>query len=895
MKQILERKKYITAVAKDTHVGIKLQSAQSVLMQESVVDDINEYEQYLKEKDSSTKYRLSFTVSPICSNVLFNAVTEIVYHEGSDDCVYVGKDGVDLRALGGVAEYMKRKNRDASKVSRMDMIRDTAFSHPAIGPFVYHCGCDIFNNHYLRRREFEIVGSMSAANGAKENQYFNEIGDYRRDRNGNFVKEHPMYIPKEYKNSYDSLAAKTVNAHTYQTDTVMSYSQAVKEKLWSDENGWFGFKNPMLLPIMNYNSETINKCMNSNRPCEQYDMYPDRSLFLFTPKYNVYKKRLEYNWDACLTYPFASDSKHPCIYGGNEESNGLKCRCLSNLSAIGNNTDGEALIYFHTTLRNNLSEGDAITFVFTDGENVMTSTEDILVYSIGDENGSDTERSFSVRLADVLVYRGQLAGNIRLRRKVNGYDCRYYVRMFRQVPSFRGTSVLQSDGFSEDELKKYGHPLNLSINRLPFANTVYGDDVAQILINEPVDVAGLKDNLGRNVSELYLTVVKRNRGYKEWYDDGVRHDTKGARVEYSHCFGEVTDGLDMAPVDKSEDYNVHTLHNIDIDSQYVRGTMLDGVIPTNRIRTMSDGVVAVDDDKPMEDVFMGDVVEFSPMTVNETVIEYVYHRFNTAQREYTKDNEFHDITFDNIISDDYDMNGNGFVLSGQTYNTVWNESLDRYVDYPVNLFPEGYYYNPHYLIRLKDFSSEVKQGEHRRFYLDDVKYDEATGTLSGTTTSNAYLETGGDVYAYLPYGTGGRHMMEVLSASGRTIQSVVLRFADGFKLTAIDGLKFYKPNTERPSYAYDLDDGSGRYLWREPLTTGQIMKGSDLYGRTFANGATYIHRNIMFYLKRQDPDGEYGMKYGANAPSHAFSLTVGGKTGDYSSEYYIKENEIGRC
>ena len=48
---------------------------------------IDEYKQYLKEKKASNKYRLSFSINPICSNILFNNVSEIIYKEGSNDCV----------------------------------------------------------------------------------------------------------------------------------------------------------------------------------------------------------------------------------------------------------------------------------------------------------------------------------------------------------------------------------------------------------------------------------------------------------------------------------------------------------------------------------------------------------------------------------------------------------------------------------------------------------------------------------------------------------------------------------------------------------------------------------------------------------------------------------------
>ena len=33
------------------------------------------------------------------------------------------------------------------------------------------------------------------------------------------------------------------------------------------------------------------------------DMYPGRDLYTFLPKYNKFRKRIEKNWNYCMTYP----------------------------------------------------------------------------------------------------------------------------------------------------------------------------------------------------------------------------------------------------------------------------------------------------------------------------------------------------------------------------------------------------------------------------------------------------------------------------------------------------------------------------------------------------------------------------------------------------------------
>ena len=56
-----------------------------------------------------------------------------------------------------------------------------------------------------------------------------------------------------------------------------------------------------------------------------------------------------------------------------------------------------------------------------------------------------------------------------------------------------------------------------SINQLAFAKTIYDDNISQIIFTDEVDIADIKDNRERPLTEVYLTILKANRGNKEWY------------------------------------------------------------------------------------------------------------------------------------------------------------------------------------------------------------------------------------------------------------------------------------------------------------------------------------------------------------------------------------------
>ena len=71
--------------------------------------------------------------------------------------------------------------------------------------------------------------------------------------------------------------------------------------------------------------------------------------------------------------------------------------------------------------------------------------------------------------------------------------------------------------------------------------------------------------------------------------------------------------------------------------------------------------------------------------------------------------------------------------------------------------------------------------------------------------------------------------------------------------------KFFKPNSEMPSTAYDFNDGSGVYKWRDIESFEFVNNNSEVFNDVFTNGAHYIHQNINFFLRRQDPYGLYGL------------------------------------
>lgn len=843
MKILLNTAKSVKNTNIDNYANVELVEETRQLAEDQHVKNIDEYEQYVNEKDACTNYRLSFVVNPVCSNVLFNRVSEITYHEGGDDCVEIGCQNVDMNDTDSIKAYHKDYLNDSKrKLNRYQMTRDTSYSSSKIGPFVYHCGYDIFNNHFLRQKEFATVSKLNSVGESN----FNTLTDYVRDENGNRVKEK--------RRSYGATGA-TKPIHLYQYDTVKSFSAAIQEGLVEDENGWWGFKNVATMPVKNFYEETFNRTMCNNKPYEQYDMYPDRSLYSILPKYNKYRDRYEDNWEFCLTYPSESVSNEVT-------ENGLKCELIKQVTDNDDEARFDRTLMFRSDVFHNLSRFTPIEMTFG-GQRYKTN-----VFSLGDETGGNTGYYFSVPYEDIkegVKYSDNLK-NIRFSKIVNGGKCKYYFRIFKKIPK-------------ENTKDVYYRP---QVNRLGFGQTYYGDESAELLFNRDVVVKGLKDNLGRELSEIYLTVLKTNKGHEKWYEEKNKTDVN---IEFSHCFGKISSGMDLLP--QAKDYNIHAIHNVKVGEGCTEDELNFMQIPQSS--------KAIEDDiTPGNDSFYGDLVEFSPNTVEETVLEYVYHRFNTAQREYTKDNEYRDIYHEEIITDDDDITAQGpseLKTEKKVYNTIDGTSGNTY---PVNVAPEGYYYNPHYLLKLKEFSTTVQQGNDIKliFLSGSERIDDHT--MSGRLSRNYGIAKGETVLALYD---GKQHECVVEEVGEKN--AVVFRLrddADAFPQQLLT-VSFFRINPLKPQGAYDLNDGTGRYLWRAMLSTKELSTNSSLYDSIFTNGAIYIHRNLNLYLRRQDPFGFYGLnnigKIGL--PQHMEDMNIGGSSYDYKTIEYVTENTTQQC
>ena len=764
--------------------------------------------------------------------------------------------------MTGIVEIgEKEKAINSSDLTVYQALRDSEYTHPKLfedeDPYVYHCGIDIFNNHRLRSNDFVYIDKINS--GDTENKTFNTLWDVVRDRIGNTVVETMSYV-----NSGET------DVHVYSVDTVMTMQEAFADRI-EEDNGWFGFINKTDIDIPNAiiddEEVSINKVMNNNKACEFIDMYPDRSLFSFIPKINKYRNRIEKNWDYCITYPYESDyDKFNEVVGLSslslaEGGNSLK---ISSYDII-KSPSGSLMIRMETMFKHTLQPNDYIKLFYKTGSQLNQINKMVKVMSIGDSEGVGTDKYFTIRYSDIslnfdikenesgntkeLVYVGD--GDFEgfyFKKNINNVDCQYYFRKFKKIKN-------EDDG-----------ELASDVNKLAYGENIYGDRLAQVVFTDDIDVDGLVDNNGRPLTEIYFTVIKRNAGNEIWYSNG---DITNESVEFSHCFGKVTSGFDLP--EEVDDYNVRKIHNI---------SGVDDV--TKEVLNLTDSPEALEYDITInQDEFYGDIVEFNPLDYTETVLAVVHHRFNTAQREAVNEN-YKNILYDRLQYDDYD---NG-IISAATKFTIISGFTNEYngEKFYGNLNPEGYFYNPFTKIKIRQESDIV----------NTVVGKQINGTISSSsditvTTDINYQIMKGDSLCFYNAETTETQWLTVKESSGVT----VVFYKDDDVVIDSDKTIIIKTDEGVPVYAKYIEDYH-TFVWRGILEYSELGSGDDLYDMPFANGAFYIQKNVNLFLKRQDPDGTFGLlPTNQNNPLLHYSIP-GNEKVDIDSDRYFDMNNFGQ-
>lgn len=1008
----------VKGIASTQNVDVQLKQTTKALPFPNISTTLSQRNVYEEERQAANKYRLILTVVPYCSNVLFNPLTEIIKDEGSDD-VQVVTDGSSAKTISGCYGLQTP--------TRVQMISNTEYSSDKRGGFTYHPGYDFFDNHILRNKTFKIVNRINSSPSDEEKRVFNTIADFCRGRDGDkkkYVKRSSIF---NLNNSNDK--------HLYLIDDILPIDESINQNLY-EENGWWGFTNNMSIDSKERHADTqwysmdISRALNDRKPCEFIDMYPDRTLFSFAPKYNKFKHTNENNWNVVITYPYKNVYNHPLCYGGSSyikrtinseggyddetisEGNrwtGLK---VMNASFSSGKAGGNNLV-FRTYTKHGLSQQDTFYLYYTnpykdndkygesslDGTEVYYETETYYkVTNVGDLSRNHDEyffyvsnlalakelyKSFLEYVKKIVQAYGEedakdkigkelwdyyikddkkdiydendnlkigllneilTRSNFRIRRFSNGVKSTYYFRLFRKIPNLRAAQremtdaeklhTSKFDGVFENYINenaldpvnpKYQRLVNNEQYQMGFAANIYNDNVAQITFTDGIDINGLTDNLGRPLTELYYTIVKNNAGHEAWYNEHnqsttiskpiyTMNDSEAKElkkmygddytIEFSHCFGKVTSGLDMY------------FKKDDSESEIGSEKYLKKLSSANHITNITNEYGTVEKDKDSNNLddnitykdtyFYGDLVEFNAFDFEEKQLANVMHRFNTAQRELNNNKLYSQYQYHEITQDDYDRD-EFIVKEFSAVDGVQDEGAVR-TDYATIARPEGYIYKAHYPIKIREYS-RLMQDSHRSLRIRSAKPVQQNGVLIQVTTLIDHKLNADDIIFICDDESDTRYITKCVKTINRTTflmspdyteivnnatdfedKEVISNLRDSvYKGVVGDNkninryktrfswlelceilngkyeddithpnLVLRRKNIAIPDYATYI--GGNQYVWRDVLNIGD-NRVIDLPDYIFANGYFYVTNRINFYLKRQDPLGKNGLYF----------------------------------
>lgn len=873
----------VTGVDKEMSLDVEICQTSKLMPRLQIKDTIDQYEQYEKEINECDKYRLFFTIEPYCTNVLFNILTEITKDEGSKDCKCI--DGKATTNVSGAYGN--------TKPTRLQMIRNTEYSNPKHG-YEYKPGYDFFNNHLLRSKTFKII---SLPNSSTDKTNFNTIADFSRRLDGGDVN----YISRQDANGH---------LHMYNSEEIMTFDESINNNIM-EENGWWGFINSSRIAsikVENNGKEKITDLgislpLNNKGNCEFVDMYPDRTLFSFNPKYNDFRKRLEYNWDLCLTYPYKSERNTPLTMSSDGEVNALRVARVE----IAPNNAGSVVIYIYTFTKHNMKRLDTFNLYFDatgSDKDYHKTNETYKVYNVGDPNNDNEEYCFSCNDINLFyeIYgtddyipmldedgnvgyykfdnngdsskpqyiKTQLPREIkdfsfRIARIASGHECQYYLRKFHKLPNFKyakvaNPNVEEIEGNDWVNADKYNFAREQY--RLAFANTIYGDNLTQLAYSDAVSMNNLKDNLGRPLTQIYMTIIKRNQGNKLWYEQGKYGDES---VEFSHCFGDVNSGI--------------YCFNSGFEGS-LRRTVKDVCVLSH-----SDGItnnITIHDNE-----FDGDIVEFSVGEYNETILAVSHFRFNTYQRDYGWPNKG-EVGYDELKGDDFSFNFGVDFINFETDNPNVEQRSEGYhykAHYPIEISRQGeLQQDSNYLLPVKSIHPIQDMGIYLQF---------KTSLKHGLSVGDKLLiqELDEDIVSeeVIVTDTPSSYVFNIAKPSFKDNKYNYISFCQIMNRTMEERrFKVYRKNQNIPNYA--VESKPNMFLWRNVLNTREsISEGMEDY--SFSNGHIYIHTHIPFKLMRQDPHNMNGLYCSADVK---FPNDVSGITKPVSSKSY-KTEENSSC
>ena len=281
-----------------------------------------------------------------------------------------------------------------------------------------------------------------------------------------------------------------------------------------------------------YTNSVANAISNATNPNSPWEGYPQFYEFTFLREVGidghltfVPKSSTTYNWMTYLSYPYSSDTTQLMSYT-NEKFNTTNANfTVSDGIPFVIDTgkfNGKNLIYFYCGTNHNLSAGEYIEIILPQQPNGIGGKTVFQVYSIGDGSYGSENNVFTIynlKFPPNDIQTGTYGNLKRIKNIDNSGETksRYYVRLHKLLTDISDCNIIKS-GFDRNAFitKSKVEYSALTPNNVQRVSVKDNGQNYSFTFNKDIDISPLKDNNGKPITELFLTIVQR--GYMGYFN-----------------------------------------------------------------------------------------------------------------------------------------------------------------------------------------------------------------------------------------------------------------------------------------------------------------------------------------------------------------------------------------
>ena len=361
--------------------------------------------------------------------------------------------------------------------------------------------------------------------------------------------------------------------------------------------------------------------------------------------------------------------------------------------------NGRMYVGFRTPMNHGLNQGDRIqlnNFIDLTPSNTLNLNDKYYrVFKLGNQTNNKKLRTFIIDVdpSDINFN----IGTSTVKRVIKEKPSQYYVRRYKSLTI---------------DYKDY------DIYPAAYGVTYFNDDVAAFNFKTDIDVKGLVDNLGRPLSELYLTIIKNDNdsdptsvNFQYWLE---QQQNLSSTIN-TRFWTPITGGYDLEN-DVNVNYNIRSYK----DPNYAGSLYFENIDES-------------------DEFFDGDIVEYNENELLERRLELVYHRINTTYREFL-----------NSIDSEKENKNEGYIYT--PFNLIQIREYSNYINPIVNLqsvIDKFNITNPIEIVELRksfqipDYATEIVTNVYKWRDLLDI------GIIDGNGGGVNYPFESGAHYLYL--------------------------------------------------------------------------------------------------------------------------------------------------